>query len=68
MKPLCKLYVPFFLNLCCSINIKEDGTEEMKNAYKILVPKPKVERLLGRPMCRMEDNIRTDHVAQDRKQ
>jgi hypothetical protein len=35
--------------------------EEMRNAYKILVGKPKGNRPLGRPRRRREDNIRTDH-------
>jgi len=30
----------------------------MRNAYKILVTKPKGKRPLGRPTCRWEDNIR----------
>jgi hypothetical protein len=29
----------------------------MRNAYKILVGKPEVKRLLGRPRRRCEDNI-----------
>jgi len=33
---------------------------EMRNAYKILVQKPEGKRLLGRPRCRWEDNIRMD--------
>jgi hypothetical protein len=51
---------------------------EMRNAYKILVRKPEGKRLLGRPRCRWEDNLRMDlreiewevvectRVAQDR--
>jgi hypothetical protein len=33
---------------------------ERKNAYRILVGKPKGKRPLGRPKCRWEDNIRMD--------
>jgi hypothetical protein len=33
---------------------------EMGNAYKILVGKPEGKRLLGRPRCKCEDNIRVD--------
>jgi hypothetical protein len=51
---------------------------EMRNSYKILVRKPEVNRLLGRPERRREDNIKMDvrerglevvdwiHLAQDR--
>jgi hypothetical protein len=31
---------------------------EMRNAYRILVGKPKGKRPLGRPRCRWEDNIK----------
>jgi hypothetical protein len=34
---------------------------EMRNAYKILFRKPEGKRLLGRPWCRWENNIRMDH-------
>jgi hypothetical protein len=34
--------------------------EGMRNAYKILVGKPKEKRPLGRPRYRCEDNIRMD--------
>jgi hypothetical protein len=52
----------------------------IRNAYNILVGKPKRKRPLGRPSCRWEDNIRMDlreigwedvdwmHVVQDRDQ
>jgi hypothetical protein len=52
----------------------------MRNAYNILVEKPKWKRRLGRPSRRWEDNIRMDlgeigwkgvgwiHLAQDREQ
>jgi hypothetical protein len=33
---------------------------EMRNAYNILIIKPKAKRLLGRPRLRWEDNIRMD--------
>jgi hypothetical protein len=33
---------------------------EMRNAYSILVGKPKGKRPFGRPRCRWEDNIRMD--------
>jgi hypothetical protein len=33
---------------------------EVKNAYNILVGKPKEKRPLGRPKDRWEDNIRMD--------
>jgi hypothetical protein len=33
---------------------------EKRNAYRILVEKPEGKRLLGRPRCRREDNIKTD--------
>jgi hypothetical protein len=33
----------------------------MRNAYKILVGNPEGTRLLGRPRCRWEDNIKMDH-------
>jgi hypothetical protein len=51
---------------------------EMRNAYSILVRKPKGKRPLGRPRCKWEDNIRMDlreigwecvdwiHLAQDK--
>jgi hypothetical protein len=32
----------------------------MRNAYKILIGKPKGRRLLGRHVCRWEDNIKMD--------
>jgi hypothetical protein len=31
-----------------------------RNAYRILAGKPEGNRLLGRPKCRWEDNIRMD--------
>jgi hypothetical protein len=34
--------------------------EEMRNAYNILISKPKGKRPLGRPRCRWEGNIRLD--------
>jgi hypothetical protein len=52
----------------------------MRNAYRILVGKPEIKRLLGRPRRRWEGNIRMDlweigwevvdwvHLAQDRDQ
>jgi hypothetical protein len=52
----------------------------MRNACKILVGKPERKRLLGRPKCRLVDNIKVDlreiklggvdyiHLAQDRDQ
>jgi hypothetical protein len=52
----------------------------MKNAYRILIRKPKQKRPLRRPRCRWEDNIRMNlgevgwesmelmHLAQDRDQ
>jgi hypothetical protein len=39
---------------------KEACMEEMRNAYKILVGKPKGKRPLGRPRYRLEDNIKID--------
>jgi hypothetical protein len=33
---------------------------EKRNAYRILVGKPKGRRLLGTPRCRWEDNIKKD--------
>jgi hypothetical protein len=33
---------------------------EMRSAYSILVENPKGKRLLRRPTCRWEDNIRID--------
>jgi hypothetical protein len=36
------------------------GHGDMRNAYKILVGKPEGKRLLGRPRCRREDNIKMD--------
>jgi hypothetical protein len=33
---------------------------EKRNAYRLLVGKPKGKRQLGRPRCRWVDNIRTD--------
>jgi hypothetical protein len=53
---------------------------EKKNAYRILVRKPKGRRPLGRPRCRWMDNIKMDlreigwsgmdwiNLAQDRNQ
>ena len=32
--------------------------EESRNAFRILTGKPTGKRLLGRPRCRWEDNIR----------
>jgi hypothetical protein len=32
----------------------------MRNEYKILVAKPERKRLLGRTMCRREDNIKME--------
>jgi hypothetical protein len=34
---------------------------EKKNAYRILMAKPKGNRLLERPRCRWEDNTKMDH-------
>ena len=34
--------------------------EESRSAFKILTGKPTGKRLLGRPRCRWEDNIRMD--------
>ena len=34
--------------------------EEGRSAFKILTGKPKGKRLLRRPRCRWEDNIRMD--------
>jgi hypothetical protein len=31
-----------------------------RNSYRILVGKPEGKRLLGRPRCRWEDNIKMD--------
>jgi hypothetical protein len=51
---------------------------EMRNAYRVWFGKPKLKRLLGRPRCIWEDNIKKDfkeiglegidwiHLAQDR--
>jgi hypothetical protein len=33
---------------------------EKRNAYRILVGKPEGKRLVGRPRCRWEDNIKKD--------
>jgi hypothetical protein len=53
---------------------------EIRNVCKILISKPEVKRLLGRPRRRWEDDIRMDlreiwwevvdwmHLAQDRDQ
>jgi hypothetical protein len=35
--------------------------EATKVYYKALVEKPKIKRLLRRPMCRWEDGIKMDH-------
>jgi hypothetical protein len=35
---------------------------QMKNAYKIMFRKPEGKRLLGRPKCRWEGNIRMGHT------
>ena len=35
--------------------------EEGRCDFNILTVKPKVNRPLGRPKCRWEDNIRMDH-------
>jgi hypothetical protein len=54
--------------------------EELRNAYRLLVRKPEMKRLLGRPRHRWEVNIRMDikeivwevvdwiHLAKDRDQ
>ena len=34
--------------------------EEVRSAFKILTGKPTGKRLLGRPRCKLEDNIRMD--------
>ena len=34
--------------------------EQSRNGYRILVGKPEVKRLLVRPICRWEDNIKMD--------
>jgi hypothetical protein len=36
---------------------------EKKGAYRILVGRPEGRRPLGRPMCRLEDNIKMDLQA-----
>jgi len=33
---------------------------DIRRAYKILVGKPEGRKLLGRPRCRWEDNIKMD--------
>jgi len=33
---------------------------ERRGAYRVLVEKPERKRLLGRPRCRWEDNIKVD--------
>jgi len=38
----------------------EECMEERKDAYMVLVGKPERKRLLGRPWCRTEDNIKKD--------
>jgi hypothetical protein len=35
--------------------------EEERGVHRVLVGKPKGQRLLGRPRCRWEDNIKMDH-------
>jgi hypothetical protein len=42
----------------CTIHIRHSG--EKRSAYKVLVGKPEGKRLLGRPGCRWEDNIKMD--------
>jgi hypothetical protein len=37
-----------------------DRMEEKRNACRVLVGKPEENRPLGRPRCRMENNIRID--------
>jgi hypothetical protein len=39
---------------------REFSTHEKRNAYRILVGKPKGKRPLGRPRCRRVDNIKMD--------
>ena len=34
--------------------------EQSRNAYRALAGKPEVKRPLGRPRCRLEDNIKMD--------
>ena len=43
--------------------------EQFRNAYRVLVRKPESNRLLGRPRCRWEDNIKMDlrEVGCDRR-
>jgi hypothetical protein len=36
------------------------STEENGNAYRLMVEKPDGERPLGRPKCRLVDNIKMD--------
>jgi hypothetical protein len=36
------------------------GMGEMRNAYKILIGKPELNRLLESPRCRWEGNIKMD--------
>jgi hypothetical protein len=36
---------------------------EMRNAYKLLVRKPEGKRLLRRPRCGWEDNIRLKEIG-----
>jgi hypothetical protein len=43
-----------------SRRLKWTGMEEGMIALKILTDKPTGKRLLGRPMCRREENIRLD--------
>jgi hypothetical protein len=47
---------PFFLRIYKASN----GVGEMRNAYKILVGKHEGERPIGKPRCRLENNIRID--------
>jgi hypothetical protein len=34
--------------------------EEMRNACRVLMEKPEGNRPLGRPRCKLEDNIKMD--------
>jgi hypothetical protein len=38
----------------------EERVEKTRNAYRVFVGKPERNRPLGRPVYRMEDNIRMD--------
>jgi hypothetical protein len=68
-----EIYLPYSQNIIRIIREDEMGRHttyigERRNRYKVVVGKPEGNRPLGGLKHRWEDNIKMDHLAQDRIQ